>query len=153
MKRYDQLMGLVLFSLGVGMTIEAIHLKLGQLARPGPGFMAFLIGVSVGLSGLILTLLATLKGKETNERIWAGQNWRNLAAIVLALLSYVVLFEYLGFLLITFLFIFFLCKLTSKEPRKWSGAIVFSVIVVLFCYLIFCLWLKISLPKGFLGIG
>ncbi len=151
MKRYDQWVGLVWFVVGVVMAVEAIHLELGQLSRPGPGFMPFWVGVSLGVSGCILTWVATSKGKKSDSKIWAGQNWRNIGLIVLGLLSYGIFLEHLGFLVMTFLFIFFLFKLT--DPRKWAGAITFSVIVVFFCYLVFSFWLKISLPKGFLGIG
>ena len=151
MKKYDQLMGLVWFALGVGIVIEAIRLELGQLNHPGPGFIAFLVGVSLGLSGLILTLLATSKREEARKKIWAGLDWRNIALIILALLSYVVFLDYLGFLLITFLFILCLIKLT--DPKKWLGAFIFSITVTFFCYLVFSFWLKITLPRGFLGIG
>lgn len=151
MKRYDQVIGLVWFALGIGITMNAIHLGLGELRRPGVGFMAFLAGVLLGVSGFILTLLATLKGKEVGHKIWEGQNWKNIALPLLALSIYIFLLEFLGFLLTTFLSQFLLFRMI--EPKKWFTPLISSVVIAFFSYLVFSVWLKISFPKGFLGIG
>jgi putative tricarboxylic transport membrane protein len=151
MKRYDQIIGLIWFALGSGMAIEAIHLGLGELHLPGIGFMPFLVGVSLGLFGFILTVLATVKGKRDDSKIWEGQNWKNVVLPLLALVIYVVLMEPLGFLPTTFLLQFFLLKLTA--PKRWFVPMVTSLLIVFFCYLIFSLWLKIPLPKGLFRIG
>jgi hypothetical protein len=56
----------------------------------------------------------------------------------------------LGFLLPTFLLMFFLFKITA--PKKWFAPIVSSLITVFLSYFIFFLWLKIPLPKGVFGM-
>ncbi len=150
MKRYDQIMGLIWFVLGDAIAIEAVHLGLGGLDLPGIGFMAFLIGVSLGLSGLILTLSATFKGKEGHP-LSSGQNWKNVMITLLALFIYTFLMEPLGFLFTTFLLVFVLFKITA--PKKWFSPLLTSAVVVFACYLIFFVWLKVSLPKGILGLG
>lgn len=150
MKRYDQIIGLIWFALGSAIAIEAVHLGLGGLHLPGIGFMAFLIGVSLGLGGFVLTVLATLKGKE-GDKIWAGQNWKNVVIPLVALFIYTTLMEPLGFLLTTFLLVFVLFKITA--PKKWFSPLLTSVVVVFSCYLIFFVWLKVQLPKGIFGFG
>jgi putative tricarboxylic transport membrane protein len=151
MKRCDQIVGFIWFALGSGMALEAIHLGLGELRLPGIGFMPFLVGVLLAVSGCVLTLFATLKGKEGDDKSWAGENWKNIILPLLALFIYIGLMEPLGFLLSTFLLIFFLFKMTA--PKKWLAPLVTSGVIVFFSYLIFFVWLKVPLPKGFFGVG
>jgi len=151
MRRWDQIIGLIWLALGIGITIEAIHLGLGELRFPGIGFMAFLIGISLGFSGFILTVFKTVKGKREDDKIWAGQNWKNVVIPLITLLIYIALLETLGFLIATFLLIFLLFKITTS--KRWFSPLLTSLIVVLLSYLLFFVWLKIPLPKGVLGIG
>ncbi len=150
MRRYDQIIGLIWFALGSGMAIQGINMGLGYSHLPGIGFMPCLVGSSLGLCGLILTIWVTLKEKENDDKIWEGQNWKNLVLSILSLFVYAFLMEGLGFLITTFLFQFFLLKLTA--PKRWLRPLLSSLLIALCCYLIFSMWLKVSLPKGFLGI-
>ena len=113
--------------------------------------MGVVIGVSLGVSGLILSGLARAKRKEDEEKIWAEQHWQNVVMPLAALFMYIVFLEVLGFLIGTFLLIFLLFKMTA--PKRWLAPLVSSAIVVFFSYLIFFLWLKVPLPKGYFGLG
>lgn len=150
MRRPDQIVGWVWLALGIGIAVEALDLGLGELHMPGIGFMPFLVGVSLGLSGLILLITATAKGKG-EERIWQGQRWKNVVLPVSALLAYIFLMEPLGFLISSFFLMFFLFKITA--PGKLISPLVSSAAVVFLSYMIFFVWLKVTLPKGFLGLG
>ena len=151
MRREDRIIGLIWFALGCGMAIEAARLGLGEFRLPGIGFMGFVIGVSLGVSGLILTRLASAKRREEEEKLWAGQHWRNVVIPLSALFMYIVFVEVLGFLISTFLLIFLLFKMTA--PKRWLAPLASSVIVVFLSYLVFFLWLKVPLPKGYFGLG
>lgn len=151
LKRCNQIVGLIWLALGSGIALEAVHLGLGEWTLPGIGFMPFWVGVLLGSSGFILTLFATLKGKERDDKTWAGENWKNILLPLIALFIYVGLMRPLGFLLSTFLLIFFLFKMTA--PKKWLSPLMTSVVVLFFSYLIFFVWLKVPLPKGFWGMG
>ncbi len=150
MKKNDRILGVIWFILGSAIAVEALRLGMGDVRRPGAGFMAFLIGTSLGVSGLLLTLWATLKGKG-GSKLFAGQNWKNVTITLLALVLYIFVMEPLGFFLSTFLLLFVLFKITA--PNKWFSPLVTSVMVVFSCYLIFVVWLKIPLPKGVLPMG
>lgn len=151
MKSCDKIIGLIWFVLGSGLTIEAVRLGLGKFQLPGIGFMGFVIGVSLGVSGLVLAVLATLKVKKGDDKILVGQNWRNVMIPLLALLIYIILMEPLGFLISTFLLIFLLFKMTT--PKRWCASLATSAIVVLLSYVVFFVWLKVPLPKGYFGLG
>ena len=150
MRRPDQIVGLVWLALGIGIAVGALDLGLGELHMPGIGFMPFLVGVSLGISGLILLVAATAKGKG-DEQIWEGQRWNNVVLPVSALLAYIFLMEPLGFLISSFFLMFLLFKITA--PGRFISPLVSSAAVVLLSYMIFFVWLKVSLPKGFLGLG
>jgi putative tricarboxylic transport membrane protein len=150
MRRPDRIVGLVWLALGIGIAVGAVDLGLGELHMPGIGFMPFLVGASLGVSGLILLIAATAKGKGS-ERIWQGQRWQNVVTPVSALLAYVFLMEPLGFLLSSFFLMFLLFKIAA--PGKFLASLVSSAAVVFLSYMVFFVWLKVTLPKGFLGLG
>lgn len=151
MKKYDRVGGLVWFFLGIALCIGSIKLRLGDLHKPGPGFMPFLAGSLLVLLGLILTLSATLnRSAEKNEirgrKLWVKENWKNILFTLLILFSYLLLLNLLGFIITTFLFFFFLVKL--QAPKRWLMPLAFSGITVFLSHLIFSVWLRCPFPIG-----
>jgi putative tricarboxylic transport membrane protein len=151
MKKYDQFTGVVWFGLGIGITIKAIQLGLGKPRLPGPGFVAFLVGLSLGLSGFILALFATINKKSTDNQTQERGNWGRVIPVLLALFIFIFLLQPLGFLITTMLFSFVLFKMT--EPKKCVIPALISLVVAFLSYLVFSVWLKIPFPKGFLSLG
>src|SRR5262245_12353041 len=93
-------------------SIEGLtQLKLGTLHQPGPGFFPFWAGVVLGLLSLIL-LLNSLRKSDTLS-LSGLKSWK-LLLVAGALLAYLLLLETLGFLTITFLFLFLLLRLEYK---------------------------------------
>lgn len=151
MRKYDRMGGLIWFFLGVGLCMGSIRLRLGDLHRPGPGFMPFLSGSLLILFGLILTFSTALKGPagkdELNGRkVWVKENWKNILFTLLVLFGYLLLFDLLGFILSTFLFFFFLFK--RHAPKKWLMPLAFSGVAVFLSHLIFSVWLGCPFPRG-----
>ncbi len=141
--------GLLWFVLGIILSIESIELKLGNLHKPGPGFVPFLSGVVLVVLGLFLLfshILGKIKLESNVKEIIAKENLKKLLFTFLILLGYIIAFEPLGFFLSTFLFFFLLFKLT--EPKRWLMPSFISGTSVLLSYLIFCIWLRCPLPKG-----
>lgn len=149
----DRVSGLIWLVLGIGLCIGSIKLNLGSLHNPGPGFMPFLSGALLGLFGLILMfsdISRSLreKGEVKVKEVLVKENWRKILFTFSTLVGYIILFEPLGFFITTFLFFFFLFKLT--ETKKWLMPLIFSGGAVILSYLIFSVWLKCSLPRGIL---
>jgi putative tricarboxylic transport membrane protein len=151
MKKYDQIFGLVWVALGVVMAIDALRLGLWKDGAPGSGFMPLTIAVLLGLSGFSLTVSATFSTgqEEGNTVVWGDM--KSLFIPLVALLVYISVLTTIGFLLATFLFQFFLLKFTA--PKKWVVPMVTSLLIVVFCHVVFSLWFKLQLPAGILGIG
>ena len=75
----------------------------------------------------------------------------NIGKIILVLVSlflYSLFMETLGFIPTTLLLFIFLLGVVEK--KKWFFTISTSVVVTALTYLIFEIWLKSQLPKGFL---
>jgi len=147
MRTHDQLGGLIWIILAVSLCIGSIKLKLGGFRNPGPGFLPFLTGIVLGILGIILIFSRISKEIAKDEKL--TRKGRNLLIPFLTLLisfAYVLLFEPLGFLPATFLFLFFLFKLS--EPKKWLKPLILSLSVVILSYLIFSVWLQCQFPRG-----
>lgn len=69
-------------------------------------------------------------------------------SVLVSLVVYSALFERLGFLFSTFLFLVLLFRGISSQ--KWATSLIAAAGVSLLSYLIFDTWLMAQLPKGFL---
>jgi hypothetical protein len=154
MEKYDRMSSLFWFALGAAICVGSVQIRLGTFRRPGPGFMPFLSGVSLMLFGVIL-MVSTLtradneKEETKSEKLWTKENWKGFSLTLLALFGYSLLMNTLGFYTTTFLFLFFLFKLTA--PRKWLMPLAFAGASVVLSYLIFSLWLMSQFPGGIFG--
>ncbi len=141
--------------LGVFLCIESVRLKLGSLRAPGTGFLPFLCGVCFLALGLIIVLSnASNRSKEKKSPKDAEDalDWKkflNPSLTVGVLLLYVLLLEPLGFVLVTFLCMLILFKLS--QPAKWFQSTALSFVTAAVSYLLFSVWLQCQLPKGPLG--
>jgi len=148
--RYDIFGGLAWFLLGLVYCLGAIKYKLGTFQVPGPGFMPFLAGVLLALLGLILFFSAARKAKSsTDESSPDKDKVRNLLFPLGALVFYALFLERLGFLLDTFLFLFFLFKMA--KPKIWVWPVVLSALIVTAAHFLFSVFLQTPFPKGIWG--
>lgn len=151
MKKHDFIGGFIWILIAIGLCIGSIKLDLGSPQKPGPGFIPFIAGGVLALFGAILVFSSILKkvvGEENLEveQLWVKGHWRNILVTLLALFVYALLFDILGFYLTTFMFLFFLFKLT--DPQRWLMPLFFAGISVILSYLVFTVWLMGQLPRG-----
>jgi hypothetical protein len=151
MKRYDQIGSGVWLLFAGYICVESIRLPLGSFRDPGPGFLPLLVGILLGILAAVSLFQAhTGKSSENREPWYPRERWKTLIWILGALLGYAGILDALGFLASTFLLLIFLFR-SSVEPRSWPWAIGGSLIASISCYVVFELWLRTQLPKGFLG--
>ena len=140
------------FCLILGFLIceESWRINLGEFRNPGPGFLPF--GAGLILGGLALALLVkTLRRKSRDKAFWAERSrWTKVSLTLTSIFVYGFLLESVGFLLMTFLVMGFLFRVI--EPQRWRTVIAGAFFSAVGAYLIFEVWLKVELPKGFLGI-
>jgi len=150
MNQTDRASGLFWLIFSVCVSYESYRLGLGTLHQPGPGFLFFWTGIVTALLSLIV-VLTSLKKRSPEEGQEPLSGKRNVTKIVLVLLSlflYALLMERLGFLIVTLLFFIFL--LGVIERKRWSFAVLVSLIVTALSYLVFETGLQSQLPKGLL---
>jgi putative tricarboxylic transport membrane protein len=121
----------------------------GNLRKPGPGLLAFGAGAGIGLLAFVVLIRSLLskrepvKGDQNEGSIHKGKFF----LICISLFVYAVLVNWLGFVLSTFLFVFFLFQTVQLE--RWWRSLVKAALITVGNYLVFVVWLGISLPKGF----
>ena len=153
MRKYQIGSAVFLLIVGSFFSFEARTLKIGRISQPGPGFFPFWLGLALILLSLAL-ILQIMRGKigsgVPGEPLWKGLQWPKIIFLLGALLFYAIFLESLGYLLATFLLMFFLFR--AVEPQRWSVVIAGSVVTSLFTYILFRLWLQVQLPMGLWGI-
>lgn len=151
MHRADVGSGLFWLALGVFVAYSGWDLELGSLNDPGSGFLLFWVGVlMVGLALAVLLPALRVRGVAA-RRLFGGFAWRRVVVVVVALLVYAYVFEWLGFLLATALLLIFLFK--AVEPQSWTVAIGGGLAGSAVAWAVFHRWLGAQLPAGILGIG
>jgi putative tricarboxylic transport membrane protein len=143
--RRDLVSSVFWLAVAIFAAVAGHSLGLGSLNRPGPGFFPFWGGVTLAL--LSLVLLVSSRGRPA-ARPPAPPSSAKPLAVAGALLAYLLLLEWLGFAVVTFLFLGLLFRL---ERRGWAFSAASAAVGTLACYALFQLWLKTQLPAGPLG--
>jgi putative tricarboxylic transport membrane protein len=150
MGKSDRVSGSFWFLFCLFIIYQSYKLGLGSLYEPGPGFLFFWAGIVVAILALIV-VLKSFGAQPAEEVKEAPTGRRTVTKVILVLVSlfvYALLMEWLGFFIVTFLLFIFLLGVIEK--KKWWFAILVSVAVTLFAYLVFETALQSQLPKGIL---
>jgi len=136
----------VLLALLGGLTAwQAQKLSLGVVRAPGPGFFPFCLGLLL-IGAALVIFTQGLKREPAGRQ--GGQGKGRVYAALAALFIYAFVLEPLGYVLTTFLLLYFLLTMLTRK-KWWYGPLVACLFTVV-SYVIFGIWLKILLPKGIL---
>ena len=132
------------------VSFQSYKLGLGTLRQPGPGFLFFWTGIAIAILSLILIAMSLGKRplEEVPQPTFGTRNVTKIVLVLISLFLYALFMEQLGFLIVTLLFFIFLLGVIEK--KRWSFAILVSLIVTAVSYLVFEKALQSQLPKGFL---
>ena len=143
--------GSCIFLLGLSVLVGLMSLRLGigGLELMGAGFMPFLASILL----FVLTLFVLIKGLRTKQ---GGEEkthltWKELEKpikLVMGLIVYAFLLMPLGYLITTFLFVFFMFNM--MQPQKWRMDLVFAALVAAASFVVFDTLLSVRLPPGIL---
>ena len=151
MKKYNMIIFVIWIGLGLFlMAFSYWKTGLGGFHSPGPGLTPFLIGALLLLLSLF-SLITNLLGKGIREELLEEQrqvSFRKFNAVVASLIFYGLFLEILGFMVCTFLLLFFLFWGMGSRLRS---AIVTSVLSILVTYFVFT-YLGIRFPPGILTL-
>jgi len=139
---------LVVLFIGILIFSQGRSLSFGNLHAPGSGFFPKLIAASL----IILSVLDLARGRK-NEEVKAALSRSSalrLLVLFLGLIGYFLLFETLGFVVASFLLMFFLFLWVARQ--RWFMALCSAVVCIVLAYVLFEVLLKANLPKGVLGL-
>ncbi|RHW35899.1 tripartite tricarboxylate transporter TctB family protein [Lysinibacillus yapensis] len=121
----------------------AISLPFMKDGVPGSGFLPKMIGVLL----IVLTGYDLVRNYKKNKEDSFNLTYlRDLSLLSLACLAYAFLFNILGSLVSTALFVFIVLTLLSK--KTWKRNIITTIIFSAFIFLLFEIALNVGLPMG-----
>ena len=149
MRRRELAAAAVLLAFGLFAITQALGLRFGTLAAPGPGFVPLGLALSLCLAsiGLIVGALGATPAGEVASN--ASPRRFAVAGTLVALLLYALLLEWLGFLLTTFALLVFFFR--ALQRQSWLVVVTGSLATSLLSYLVFKTWLGVNLPGGLLS--
>ena len=136
--------------LAIAIGVESIRLGPRSLSNPGPGLIPLGAGLFLG----ILSLIAFARTFKSSSRRDApekaiGFNWKGISALA-SMVAFGFLVNPLGFRVVTFLWMGFLCRWIGK--MGWKGTIITSVAATFFTWLLFEYFLELRFPRGIFGV-
>jgi len=151
-RRKEKLLAIILCGFSWLYLYGCWHLKLGALNNPGPGFIPLLVGILLcGCTGTYLYNVYQSKGRvqgEGEKTEEGGENFVVLLGILASIIAYPFILEKLNFILSTMMVIFVMLVLLKFKNAFYSFFLSFGITVIAF--LIFAIFLGVSLPSGIL---
>lgn len=135
--------GLLFVVAGVAFAIGATSYRLGQSARPGPGYFPLGLGVLLAGLGLIVLLRAYTVDAPDRGRIGAIA-WRPLLVVVGSILLFAVTLTHLGMAIALPLLV--ICISFAGDEFHWKGVLVNSSVLTIGSWLIFIEGLGLIIP-------
>lgn len=166
MAKLNVFAGIGFILLAILVMSECSRLGIGSFHEPGAGLypglvVTLLIVVSVLLMIQSLALVIRERGMKEKRPATADLDgdlgtigferakMKRVGFVILLLLLSSIFFEMAGFLLSTFLLVFFIVKVVERE--SWVLSIIVSFGSTVPAYIIFKVFLRVPLPAGVLG--
>lgn len=153
MKRTDQISSIVFLVFAIITVYLSALIPMGNVSKPGPGFLPFWLGILLALISLFLWIQSAKQGlPDPRPRAFSVKTQEAKGVVLTAFLvtAYSLLMEYLGFIICTLILLFLLFRIIGKQ--KWFVSIVWTILVTLASHLIFKVALKVQFPKGIFKI-
>ena len=155
-KYKDTVAAAVTLVLGAYFTFSGLRLPKSANTSVGPGTMPTLVGVLMLVFGELL-LIPALRGlkAESGQKKSARGGFLPLCLTVALLFLYVALWETVGFIVMTFIYLtlqFIIFCPTAKRSAKTYGLFAaISVVATAIVYFVFSSGFHLTLPVGILG--
>lgn len=151
MKWLDRINSLFLIALSLLILVSSVQLGLGNLRKPGAGFIPFLASVLVFCLSIVVLMMGMKRRPHEEKRIRVGwQNFGKMAILVMGLCVYVSILKAIGYLIAASLLMFLMFFIF--DPKKWYVHILSALVVSGVSFVIFR-GLGVQLPTGIFSIG
>src|SRR3972149_1151268 len=126
MTKYDRISTLFFVGLAIAVSLESIRIGPGSLSNPGPGLIPLGSGLVLGILGLIGFFRTFVKSSKEGRREDAVKLGGRTMSARISMMAFAFLITTLGFLIVTLLWIRFVCR--SVARMGWKGTIFTSVV-------------------------
>ena len=154
MKRDEIIGGIILFIFGVMTALLSLQMPIGTFRAAGTGLFPLILGIFlILLSGAFLLNLYLREKKELGRKqpeMEAHGSARNVILFLGTMALATLFLNPLGYPLVSFLLM--VALLRTLGTRRWTFNILLSLVTAAASYFLFVGWLKIPLPKGWIGI-
>jgi len=153
MKKSEILVTLSCIGIGIAISYGGYSLGLGGLHTPGAGFFPLLIGFAIIALSLLHVINQLFISKSTDEDVFSWpdkKGMKQVGKVFFSLIGYGICLEYLGFIICTFLIMFYLLKFIGR--KKWFYSLLVSLIIAACSFYVFERVLKLGLSRGFFGL-
>ncbi len=140
----ETVLNLLLAVLGILIVVESLRIGFGSLENPGSGLFAFLAGLLIFSSNVVLLFK---EKPQRREIVFDDYGTRNFLFIGLTFVLWVVLMPLFGYVALTLVATFGLAKVMNLEG--WLKPLLLSIGTTALCYLLFDYILYLDLPRGF----
>lgn len=146
--------GILLFLFGAVTTLLSLKMPIGTFRMAGTGMFPLLLGILLMiLSGiLVLRIISqglTAKMKKDSSPESTGSPVQ-LILFLATIVFVTAFFKQLGYPLSSFLLMGALLRILGV--KRWRFTLPLSFITAVLCYFVFVQFLRIPLPKGWIGI-
>lgn len=150
-KQRDILCSVLFLMFGVFVFLQAIPIKPIMEKDLGSGFMPKIIGMAI-VAIAAVKLVLTLMSKGDSQKATSDDDLKGGLWTIAALAAYVLLFDRLGFILSTALYLFVqILVLSNEQNRNLKLFAAISVITPVAVYALFVYAIKMPLPAGLFG--
>jgi len=146
--------GFVLFLFGAATTLLSLRMPIGTFRMAGAGLFPLCLGILLMILSAAFVLKLFLQHKKIftpKETIAKAPGMTKPIVLFVGTLGLATLFfNKLGYPLISFLLIVALLRILGM--KRWTWNILLSLVTAITSYFLFVQWLKIPLPKGWIGL-
>jgi putative tricarboxylic transport membrane protein len=153
LKRDEIIGGIVIFLFGAVTTLLSLRMPIGTFRSAGTGMFPLILGILLMFLSVLFLLRLYLKKQAMREKLSEGGIPESSKPLILffgTMVLVTLLFNRLGYPLSSFLLMFALLRILGV--KRWRFNLPLSFITAAVCYFLFVQWLKIPLPKGWIGI-
>ena len=145
------LSGLFLSLVSVGACVKAYQLGMGSANSPGPGFIPFGIAALLGVMSIYLCArgIVQVAGGHKEKPVFRQVAWKKAMLVLVILVGYGAFFNFLGFLVATFVLMMLLLSVVGRQ--KISLSLVVSLVTAGCAHLLFVVLFNLPLPRGVLS--
>lgn len=145
MKKVYIITSLLWLILAGAVVFESWRLGVGTLVGPGPGFVPFLAAATLGVLALV-GLTQTFLEKGDAPSPFRAADIAKILLVNLLLVVGVLLWDWIGFIPVTFLLLIFMFRVL--KPIGWGRALAAATVTMVFTWVLFVKFLGLRVPRG-----